>query len=87
VSTFSDDPRTSGIILCSESDPTSFFRNTDYPNVDGQPDCSDIPVYSNNLSMGIPKVCGNPCSQVSSISTISDRERDLAGWSFPSRVL
>ncbi|OAX44773.1 hypothetical protein K503DRAFT_3815 [Rhizopogon vinicolor AM-OR11-026] len=44
-----------------ESDPPSFFRNTDYPGIDCQPNRSDIPTYSNNVSMGIPKTAQSHC--------------------------
>ncbi|KAG2129924.1 hypothetical protein DEU56DRAFT_914947 [Suillus clintonianus] len=44
-----------------KSDPASFFRNTEYPDVGDQPNSSDIPVYSPTLSMGIPRTARSHC--------------------------
>ncbi|KAG1867891.1 hypothetical protein DFJ58DRAFT_723760 [Suillus subalutaceus] len=44
-----------------KSDPPSFFRNTEYPNVGDQPNPNEIPVYSPVFSMGIPRTARTHC--------------------------
>lgn len=44
-----------------KSDPPSFFRNTEYPNVGDQPNSNEIPVYSPVFSMGIPRTARTHC--------------------------
>ncbi|KAG1826125.1 uncharacterized protein BJ212DRAFT_1318155 [Suillus subaureus] len=44
-----------------KSDPPSFFRNTEYPNVGDQPNSNEIPIYSPIFSMGIPRTARTHC--------------------------